>query len=193
MPAATVADVDRHVRVSELLVGVEGLALLRHLYDGTDDAARRRLAEIRRILDDERLDDAAAIRETDARSGYREWSHTYDEPGNQIVALEQPEVWSLIEPLAPGRALDAACGTGRHAARLAALGHSVVGVDLTPRDGRTGVRQRPGGGIRCTATCCAIPAADQEFDLVVCGLALSHLPDLDAAVGELAASCARGA
>ena len=123
---------DRHVRTSELLLGVEGLALLRHLYDGTDAAAARRVAEIRQILDDERLDAGAPIRETDARGGYREWSHTYDEPGNQIIALEQPEVWSLLEPLAPGRALDAACGTGRHAARLTALGHSVVGVDLTP-------------------------------------------------------------
>jgi SAM-dependent methyltransferase len=32
----------------------------------------------------------------------------------------------------------------------------------------------------------AIPAADLQFDLVVCGLALSHLRDLGAAVGELA-------
>jgi hypothetical protein len=35
------------------LVGVEGLALLRHLYDGGDEAADQRIAEVRRILDDD--------------------------------------------------------------------------------------------------------------------------------------------
>jgi len=35
----------RHVRLRELLVGVEGLALLRQLYDGTDEDAGQRLAE----------------------------------------------------------------------------------------------------------------------------------------------------
>jgi SAM-dependent methyltransferase len=33
----------------------------------------------------------------------------------------------------PGRVLDAGCGTGRVAIRLAELGHDVVGVDLDPR------------------------------------------------------------
>jgi SAM-dependent methyltransferase len=171
--------------MSELLIGVEGLALLRHLYDGTDAAAQRRLAEIGRILDDERLDAAEAIRETDARGGYREWSHTYDEPGNQIIALEQPEVWSLVESLTPGHALDAACGTGRHAARLTALGHSVVGVDLTPEMLERARVNVPAAKF-VAGDLLGIPAADREFDLVVCGLALSHLIDLEAAVGELA-------
>lgn len=37
-------------------------------------------------------------------------------------------VSSLVEP--PGRVLDAGCGTGRVAIRLAELGHDVVGVDV---------------------------------------------------------------
>jgi SAM-dependent methyltransferase len=180
-----VASVDRHVRTSELLLGVEGLALLRHLYDGTDAAAARRVAEIRQILEDERLDAGAAIRESDARAGYREWSHTYDEPGNQIIALEQPEMWSLLEPLVPGRALDAACGTGRHAARLTALGHSVVGVDLTP-EMLARARANVPAATFVHGDLLALPAADGEFDVVMCGLALAHLSDLDTAVGELA-------
>jgi SAM-dependent methyltransferase len=70
--------------------------------------------------------------ESDPRSGFGVWAASYDEPGNPIVALEQPAVRALIDRLAPRRALDAACGTGRHAARLKALGHQVEGFDLTP-------------------------------------------------------------
>ena len=121
----------RHVRLRELLVGVEGLALLRHLYDGTDDDADRRLAEVRTLLDDDAFSGAELTRETDARTGYGSWSASYDEPGNPIIALEEPAVWSLVDHLRAGRALDAACGTGRHARHLAELGHAVVGVDLT--------------------------------------------------------------
>ena len=183
--AATVADVDRHVRVRELLIGVEGLALLRHLYDGTDGAADRRLAEVRRILDDERFLAEARIREADARDGYREWSLSYDEPGNPIIALEQPALWSMLDSVPPGRALDAACGTGRHAGHLVALGHTVLGIDITPEMlDRARINVPAASFIR--GDLLAIPATDQEFDAVVCGLALSHLVDLDGAVRELA-------
>ncbi len=180
----TVAAMTRHVRDRELLVGVEGLALLRHLYDGPDDAAERRLAEVRRILDDDRLLRAAPIREADPRAGYRQWSNTYDEPGNPIVALEQPIVWSLLEGMTPGRALDAACGTGRHTGRLVELGHRALGVDLTPEmleHARINVPQAS----FLEGDVSAIPAADEEFDLVVCGLALSHLNDLAGGICEL--------
>jgi SAM-dependent methyltransferase len=38
----------------------------------------------------------------------------------------------LLELDSPKKILDLACGFGRHANRLAALGHAVTGVDLTP-------------------------------------------------------------
>ncbi len=38
----------------------------------------------------------------------------------------------LLELDSPEKILDLACGFGRHANRLAALGHAVTGVDLTP-------------------------------------------------------------
>jgi SAM-dependent methyltransferase len=47
----------------------------------------------------------------------------------------EAEVASLVELLeldSPKKILDLACGFGRHANRLAALGHAVTGVDLTP-------------------------------------------------------------
>ena len=50
-----------HLR--ELLVGVEGLALLRHLYDGSEADAAQRLAEVRHLLDDQTYASAELIRE----------------------------------------------------------------------------------------------------------------------------------
>lgn len=175
----------RHLRLRELLVGVEGLALLRNLYDGTDADAERRLGEVRRLLHDEAFAAGEPVAEADPRSGYGAWSERYDEPGNPIVELEQPAVWSLVEPLPPGRALDAACGTGRHARRLAELGHEVLGVDLTPEMVERAAASVPAASF-AEADLRALPADDASFDLVVCGLALSHLGDLGAGVAELA-------
>lgn len=175
----------RRVRLRELLVGVEGLALLRHLYDGTDEAAAERLAEVRRVLDDHAYAAGELTSEAEVQAAYRSWAETYDEPGNPIIALEEPEVWSLFESVPPGRALDAACGTGRHARELVRLGHDVLGIDLTPEMVSRAAENVPEadfleGDLR------DIPAGDEQFDLVVCGLALAHLPELGPAVRELA-------
>ena len=174
----------RHVRLRDLLVGVEGLALLRHLYDGTDADADRRLAEVRTLLDDDAFSEAELTSEADARTGYGSWAASYDEPGNPIIALEEPAVWSLVDHLPPGRALDAACGTGRHARHLVALGHEVVGVDLTP-EMLARARETVAGAEFLEADLARIPSDDAAFDVVVCGLALAHVVELDRVVGEL--------
>src|SRR5215211_4708844 len=122
----------RSAQLRELLVGIERLALLRRLYEGSDHAASERLAEVRWLLDDEAFSTAELTSEAGPCAGYRSWSESYDEPGNPLVALEQPAVRALLEPLPPGRALDAACGTGRYARHLVERGHEVVGFDLTP-------------------------------------------------------------
>jgi SAM-dependent methyltransferase len=176
----------RHVRLRELLVGVEGLALLRHLYDGTDEAADRRLAEVRGVLDDPGLAGSEPTNESDARTGYGAWSERYDEPGNPIIALEEPVVWSAVERLGPGAALDAACGTGRHARRLVELGHQVVGADLsTEMLGKARLNVPRAEFVQADLR--SIPVETGRMDLVVCGLALAHLSlaDLGPAVAEL--------
>jgi SAM-dependent methyltransferase len=186
----------RHVRLRELLVGIEGLALLRHLYDGSDDAADERLAEVRGVLDD--LDDldgdgGELTTEADARTGYRAWSDTYDDPGNPLIAIEEPAVWSLVDRLGdvdPGtEALDAACGTGRHARHLVQRGYRVVGTDLTPEmlakaraNGPTG----EGNAEFVEADLRDLPLGSGRFALVTCGLAVAHLPELGAAMAEMA-------
>jgi SAM-dependent methyltransferase len=174
----------RRVQLRELLVGIEGLALLRHLVDGTDADAGRRIAEVRLLLSDGDLEKTEYTTESDARSGYAAWSQNYDEPGNPVIALEEPVVWSLVAGVPPGRALDAACGTGRHARHLLELGHEVTGVDLSPEMLTVARAKVPGATFR-EADLRNIPGAGGEFDLVVCGLALALVAELGAAVAEL--------
>jgi SAM-dependent methyltransferase len=155
------------------------------MYDGSDADAERRLREVRQLLDDDEFAVAEPIYEAAPEVGYRAWSDSYDEPGNPIIALEQPAVWSLIEQLAPGRVLDAACGTGRHARRLVELGHDVLGIDLTREMLDRAALNVPEARFE-KADLRAIPVGEGEMDLVVCGLALSHLRELQPVIDELA-------
>ena len=48
-----------------------------------------------------------------------------------MIELEEPAVRRILDALPCGVALDAACGTGRHAEFLLQQGHQVVGVDTS--------------------------------------------------------------
>jgi SAM-dependent methyltransferase len=180
-----VSPMARRMQLRELLVGVEGLALLRHLYDGSELDAEQRIDEVRRLVDDDTFSSVETVTEADARDGYAAWAENYDEPGNPIIAIEQPVVWRMVESRARGRALDVACGTGRHTRRLVELGHSVVGVDYTPAMLRR-ARASVDGAEFVDADLRSLPFANASFDLVVCGLAIAHVAELDVAAVELA-------
>jgi SAM-dependent methyltransferase len=180
--------VTRHVRLREFLVGVEGVALLRHLFTGTDDVAQRRIDEIRRIVGHEEADTfalGADVPALEVAEGYARWSTIYDAPGNPLISAEQPVVWSLLDEIAPGRALDAACGTGRHARHLAERGHDVTGVDASPEMLAHARDAVPAGRFQ-QGDLCNLPLADTSFNLVVCALALDHCEDLKPPIAELA-------
>jgi SAM-dependent methyltransferase len=106
---------------------------MRHL-SGDDGRAAARLAGIRRIAcgGEAVCQLGAGVPVADVASGYARWSQTCDSPGNLLIDLGQPVVWSIVAAVAPGAALDAGCGTGRHARRLAGLGHHVAGVGASP-------------------------------------------------------------
>jgi ubiquinone/menaquinone biosynthesis C-methylase UbiE len=186
--AGTVQQVARHVRLREFLVAVEGLALFRGLVENDDETAAARIDEVRRIVgsqDEATFGLGTDVPELDPRAGYARWAATYDRPGNPLISIEQPVVWGLLDAAPAGRALDAACGTGRHTAHLFAMGHEITGVDGSPEMLGLARARAPEarfleGDLR------ELPVEDGEFDLAVCALALGHCSDLRAPVAELA-------
>lgn len=168
------------------VLGLEGVALLRAfcgLYD--EDFTTARLGEIRALLARaEELGEGVEARPITTREGYARWSAFYDEPGNQLLDLEQPIVREILDSLPRGVALDAACGTGRHAAYLASLGHKVIGVDTSTEMLEVAREKVPDGEFH-EADLHDLPLADDSVDLVVCAIALSHVPDLAQALREL--------
>lgn len=171
-------------------LGLEGIALLRAFAgDGGHDAdyTDERIAEVRALLaayDNGELGVGDTVAATDTVTGYRAWSVTYDE-FNPLIMVEEPVVRELLDALPPGRALDAACGTGRHAAYLASRGHDVIGVDSSP-DMLAMARTKMPDGSFVEGELTALPVPDGDVDLVVCALALPHLPDLGPVFADFA-------
>jgi SAM-dependent methyltransferase len=92
----------------------------------------------------------------------------------------------------PGaRVLDVGCGTGAGTAAAAARGARATGVDLA--EGMLDVARRRHPALRFVAGDAeALPFADGDFDAVVAGFVLNHLPDPDRAIAELARVLAPG-
>jgi ubiquinone/menaquinone biosynthesis C-methylase UbiE len=167
------------------LLGLEGIALLRAfsgVYDRDFTIARFR--EIQALLDSvEELGDGVEARPMTTREGYARWAASYDEPGNQLLDIEQPIVREILDGLPLGVALDAACGTGRHTEYLASLGHKVIGVDTSP-EMLARAREKVPEAEFYEANLYDLPLTDDSVDLVVCAIALAHVSDLERALAE---------
>jgi ubiquinone/menaquinone biosynthesis C-methylase UbiE len=121
----------------------------------------------------------------EVEDGYTKWAPLYDAPGNWVVETEQPIVEELVADAPRGRALDAACGTGRHAAHLAGAGFDVVGVDTTDAMLDVARAKLPQIEFR-RGRLEQLPIDDASVDLVTCGLALEHVADLGVVMQEFA-------
>lgn len=174
-----------HLNFAQYLLATQGVALNRDLFL-SPETRRDRLSDVAEILDRFTGDDALhiAFDGHEVTEGYTRWAPVYDGP-NPAIDHETPVVQSLLRAARPGVALDAACGTGRHAAFLAELGHDVIGVDLTPAMLDVAREKVPGADFRL-GVLEALPVEDTSVDVVVCALALTHVVDLVPVMAEFA-------
>lgn len=124
---------------------------------------------------------AVADTASSVQVGYDRWAAIYDHDANPLQALEGPAVRTAVGDVRGLMALDLGCGTGRHALWLAEAGASVTAVDFS--DGMLAeARRKPGAeAVRFLVHDLdqPLPFAAGAFDIVVSGLVLEHLRDLD--------------
>lgn len=171
------------------LLGLQGRALLRG-YTGEfgREFTLARLAEVRALLDAvDELGEGGWVPPISTADGYQGWAPHYDKPGNALVEREGPRTRALLDRIlgdGPIRTvLDAACGTGRHAVRLAAAGHRVIGVDSSSAMLELARAKVPEAELY-QADLHELPLPDDHVDLIVCALALAHVPGLTPVFAE---------
>lgn len=173
-------------QAGQYFVGVAGMAMMRRILARPSEGLER-LDEVRQVLEgfDEFPNNILVeVVEHDLDSGYELWAPTYDGP-NPLIEAEEPVVRPMLDALPRRRALDAACGTGRHAGYLASLGHDTIGVDSSAAMLTVARERFPTVDFRA-GSLGALPVEDNAVDTVTCALALCHVPDLGTVFAELA-------
>ena len=174
--------------LGEILLGIEGLALLRLAFSDEAKARRARVEEMRELLEGYAGQNELAAPlegpEHDLIEGYAAWSKTYDQP-LRLFSIEEPAMKARLDRLPVGTLLDVACGTGRYSAYMAARGHKVIGVDLSPHMLELARAKLPEADFR-EGDMENLPVDDASVDAALCALALVHLPDVGKAIAEMA-------
>jgi len=168
------------------LLGLQGVALMRAFAGEHDrDFVEARLTDVRRLLEAaDLLGDGTEVPPITVERGYELWAPRYDGP-NGFWGLEEPLVRPLMAQVPAGVAIDAACGTGRHAEWLVEQGHDVLAFDLSP-DMLSIAREKVPGARFAEADVRRLPVPDASADLMVSTLALAHIERLDPVFEEAA-------
>jgi SAM-dependent methyltransferase len=179
---------ERDVMSAQFEAGLRGLGLLRAWPFLDAGSAAARLSELQRVASDETHETLDVL---DTATGYAAWSVTYEERVNPLLIAEQPCMGALVDDLRAGRALDAACGTGRLTRMLVDHGNDVTGVD--PSDAMLSrARSSAPQATYHRASLLHLPFPDASFEIVCCGLALTHVPLLHPAIAEMARVLTQG-
>ncbi len=173
---------ERDVLPAQFTAGLHGLGLLRSWPYLELDAALAGLSDLEREARDKTLERLDIL---DTAPGYAAWSSSYDDRMNPLVLAEQPAMSALLEGITNGRALDAACGTGRLTRMLIDHGHEVTGVDPSEAMLERARANVPEATLHA-GSLLHLPFPDASFDVVCCGLALTHVLVLQPAIAELA-------
>lgn len=122
-------------------------------------------------------------------AAYDLWAGDYPPlPHNPLMAAEQAAVLALWPDVTGRRGLDLACGSGRYGLLMQQRGaRAVVGCDRS-----AGMLARAPLACRVRADMQQLPFAAASFDVIACGLAVGHAPDLGAWMAEVSRVLAPG-
>ena len=125
-----------------------------------------------------------AVERIDPQSAYSLWAQNYPpRPHNRLMEVEHETVLDLLPDVRGLTALDAGCGTGRYLNELESRGASAIGMDLSMP---MLMRARQSSRRVARADIRALPFDAMSIDLVVCGLALGDVAELELALTEIA-------
>jgi ubiquinone/menaquinone biosynthesis C-methylase UbiE len=118
--------------------------------------------------------------------GYAAWAERYDEEDNPLALLEGPAIISACGDVKGLRVLDVGCGTGRHTVPLLEMGARVVGLDFSPEMLAVARQRTANRTVEFFQHSLPdpFPFVDETFDLVVSGLVVEHVSDLETVFRE---------
>ncbi len=110
-----------------------------------------------------------------SQQAYAQWASSYaPTPHNILMEAEHDAILKMMPPLEGQTILDVACGTGRWGQWALANGAtSVIGID----DSAAMLKQAK-LPTRIQASMIALPLSTMSVDVVLCGLAVGHLPKI---------------
>ena len=120
----------------------------------------------------------------DPQAAYALWAPTYPPHAhNELMALEQQTVLSLLPDLGGLTVLDIGCGSGRYLRELRDRDARPIGIDLSEP---MLAKAREITSRIARANVCALPIDSMSVDVIVCALALGDVPNLEIALVEMA-------
>lgn len=125
---------------------------------------------------------SASIPVLNSLEAYNRWASSYPpQAHNALMQTEEAALVSLLPDLRGKVVLDLACGTGRYGLLAEARGaKQVIGVDHSAAMLVASPLHQ-----RALASADVVPLAARSIDIILCGLAFGHLPDIRPALREM--------
>lgn len=117
------------------------------------------------------------------REAYRRWAKTYPPHAhNLLMEVEEHALCDLLPPVAGLQVLDLASGSGRYSRVLIERGAHPIATDFSYEMLARGDTTLS----RTQSEMTAIPLCDNSVAVIVCGLAVGHVANLQNALDEMA-------